>query len=74
MFAHAERRRIVFDSPIEHCPVCGHFVVLDQARSECARRQHCSTEVCPLQRYFTEVDLDLELGPVAASAQQASCP
>lgn len=62
----------MFDSPIEHCPVCGHFVVLDQSRGECARRQHCAAVVCPLQRYFTEVDLDLDHRVIATAGQAAS--
>ena len=47
----------MFDSPMEHCPVCGQMVALDQAKVECGRRQGCSTDTaCPLQKYFTGGD------------------
>lgn len=62
----------MFDSPIEHCTVCGHFVVLDQTRSECAHRQQCTGPVCPLQRYFTEVDVGRGIGTVPAAEPAAS--
>jgi hypothetical protein len=48
----------MFDSPMEHCPVCGHYVVLDQTQAECARRQDCASDtVCPLLNLFTEINL-----------------
>lgn len=44
----------MFDSPMEHCPVCGQMVALDQSRSECGRTHACGADVeCPLQKYFT---------------------
>ncbi|MCX7167880.1 MAG: hypothetical protein NTV11_16615 [Rhodocyclales bacterium] len=47
----------MFDSPMEHCPVCGQMVALDQAQAECARKHGCSPDTaCPLQKYFTGVD------------------
>ena len=47
----------MFDSPMEHCPVCGQMVVLDQAKAECGQKHGCppGTE-CPLQQYFTGSD------------------
>ncbi len=50
----------MFDSPIEHCAVCGQMVVLDRSRSECANAYKCApgTE-CPLRQYFTGVDAAL---------------
>ena len=50
----------MFDSPIEHCPVCGQMVILDQTQVECAREHDCGIEVpCPLQRYFTGIDFNV---------------
>lgn len=44
----------MFDSPMEHCPVCGQMVVLDQTRKECGRQHGCDTDIeCPLEKYFT---------------------
>lgn len=49
----------MFDSPFEHCPVCGQMVVLDQTQSECAAGHTCAPGTkCPLQQYFTGVDAD----------------
>jgi hypothetical protein len=51
----------MFDSPMEHCPVCGQMVVLDQAMGECGRKQGCAADtVCPLQKYFTGTEAELE--------------
>ena len=41
-----------FDAPIERCPHCNEYVLLDQTRLECAREHHCPIEACPLARYF----------------------
>ena len=50
----------MFDSPIDHCPVCGQMVLLDQTRIECAREHSCGTDtVCPLQQYFTGIDFSV---------------
>ena len=51
----------MFDSPIDHCPVCGQMVVLDQTQVECAREHGCSTDTpCPLQKYFTGIDFSVD--------------
>ena len=51
----------MFDSPMEHCPVCGQMVVLDQAMRECGRKHGCDTGTeCPLQKYFTGTEAELE--------------
>ncbi len=48
----------MFDSPMEHCPVCGQMVVLDQTKRECGLKHGCSTDkACPLQKYFTGSDV-----------------
>jgi len=48
----------MFDSPMEHCPVCGQMVALDQTRKECGLKHGCDANVaCPLQEYFTGIDL-----------------
>lgn len=48
----------MFDSPMEHCVVCGEMVTLDQSLSECRSRHGCaSDQVCPLRKYFTGVDV-----------------
>lgn len=51
----------MFDSPIDHCPVCGQMVLLDQTQDECAREHGCSRDTaCPLQSYFTGIDFGIE--------------
>ena len=51
----------MFDSPMEHCPVCGQMVVLDQAMRECGRKHGCDTGTeCPLQKYFTGTEAGLD--------------
>jgi hypothetical protein len=42
-----------FDTPLEVCPVCGEFVLLDQTERECAREHRCEQATCPLGAYFT---------------------
>ena len=50
----------MFDSPMEHCPVCGNYVALDQPQAECAIRQNCPEgTVCPLFKAFTEISFNL---------------
>jgi hypothetical protein len=50
----------MFDSPIEHCPVCGEMVLLDQTQRECSREHHCRKDtVCPLGKYFTGIDFSV---------------
>jgi hypothetical protein len=47
----------MFDSPMEHCQVCGQMIALDQSKPECGRRNGCATDtVCPLQKYFAGID------------------
>lgn len=41
------------DSPLEECPVCKEYVLLDQAQKECAREHHCKNVECPLMKFFT---------------------
>jgi hypothetical protein len=51
----------MFDSPMEHCAVCGQMVTLAQTFTECQRRHSCATDqVCPLQNYFSGVDGSLD--------------
>lgn len=51
----------MFDSPMEHCPVCGQMVVLDQTRPECGRKHGCGTDLeCPLKNYFTGIEAEAE--------------
>lgn len=60
----------MFDSPMEHCAVCGQMVTLDQNFTECRRRHACATDqLCPLQNYFSGDDgsLDLQLEKPADS-------
>ena len=43
----------MFDSPFDHCPVCGEVVLLDQTLTECAREHQCQdTNACPLKNVF----------------------
>lgn len=52
----------MYDSPIDHCPVCKQMVVLDQTRVECQRAHHCSKDVsCPLESSFTSIDFSAAL-------------
>lgn len=47
----------MFEPPMEHCPVCGEYVVLVQSRTDCARRQACGQDAaCPLSRSFAVTD------------------
>jgi hypothetical protein len=56
----------MFDSPMDHCPVCGQMVVLDQPQTECAGKHKCSAETpCPLQKYFAAA----ESGPDLSTAK-----
>lgn len=44
---------VTFDSPIERCPVCKEYVLMDQTQKECAREHRCHMgEKCPLKPYF----------------------
>lgn len=45
---------VTFDSPIERCPLCEQYVLMDQTQQECALEHQCQMkEECPLNRYFT---------------------
>ena len=41
------------DSPMEVCPKCGKYVLLDQTVRECADEHGCKPAECPLQRHFS---------------------
>jgi len=57
----------MFDSPIEFCPKCRHYVALDQTLEECARAGACQVALCPLEPLFC--------APAAArSPQPAEAP
>ncbi len=45
---------ITFDSPIERCPVCRSYVLLDATQEQCAREHECplGEQRCPLARFF----------------------
>lgn len=43
----------MFLEPIEYCPVCDDYVLIDQTYDECAREHHCQHMHCPLKRFFT---------------------
>lgn len=45
-----------FDSPLELCPVCNEYVLLDQTQGECAREHECGRRDCPLAAAFTGHD------------------
>ncbi|MCX7150020.1 MAG: hypothetical protein NTY05_11530 [Rhodocyclales bacterium] len=50
----------MFDSPIDHCPICGQMVLLDQTQVECAREHGCHPDTpCPLQKYFSGIDFSV---------------
>jgi NAD-dependent DNA ligase len=56
----------MFDSPMEHCPVCGEMVTLAQAVTECQSKHACAKDqVCPLRKYFSGLDgsLDPQMKP-----------
>jgi hypothetical protein len=58
--ANQAMRCIMFDSPIDRCPVCGEMVLLDQTQTECAREHCCSAgQACPLQQYFSGIDFSV---------------
>ena len=40
------------DSPLEVCPRCGKYVLLDQTLAECRREHGCSETDCPLGLHF----------------------
>lgn len=52
----------LFDSPLEICPICEEYVLLDQSHDECAREHHCEHVKCPLARYFTGKEMKEETG------------
>ena len=41
------------DSPMELCPICKEYVLLDQSHAECALEHHCQNHGCPLAKFFT---------------------
>ncbi len=47
---------MMFNSPLELCPVCKAYVALDQTPSECAA-EHCCNQAatCPLAKLFAAV-------------------
>lgn len=47
---------MVLDTPIDLCPVCGAWVVIDQTQKECAREHHCTVDRCPLETCFSGID------------------
>ncbi len=47
----------MFEPPMEHCAICGEYVILVQAQHECACRQQCGQDTnCPLQQAFATTD------------------
>jgi hypothetical protein len=42
----------MYESPLFFCPHCKHYVALDQSQSECAKRQQCTVNPCPLVHLF----------------------
>jgi hypothetical protein len=53
--------KIMFDSPMERCAVCGQMVTLAQTFTECQRRHSCATDQpCPLRKYFSGDDGSLD--------------
>jgi hypothetical protein len=47
----------MFESPMEHCRVCGEYVTLVQTQHECACRQQCGQDAnCPLQKAFAATE------------------
>ncbi|MCE9571014.1 MAG: hypothetical protein K8R10_13615 [Rhodocyclales bacterium] len=60
----------MFDSPMEHCPVCGQMVILDQSKAKCGLEHACKPgTVCPLEKYFVGTE-----GRVDAAADDLSHP
>jgi hypothetical protein len=52
---------LMFDSPMEHCAVCGEMVTLDQTLTECQRKHGCGIDQeCPLRKYFSGVGDSLD--------------
>lgn len=47
-----------FDSPMELCPRCKTYVLLDQSQKECAAEHRCGEVNCPLARYFSGRNFD----------------
>jgi len=47
----------MFEPPMDHCPVCGEYVLLVQTQAECACRHKCSPNTpCPLRKSFATTD------------------
>jgi hypothetical protein len=60
----------MFDSPMEHCAVCGQMVTLAQTFTECQRKHACAKDqVCPLRKYFSGTD-----GSPEPQQEKASIP
>jgi hypothetical protein len=60
----------MFDSPMEHCPVCGQMVILDQSKAKCGLEHACKPgTVCPLEKYFVGTE-----GRVDGAADDLSHP
>ena len=46
----------MFNSPLAFCPIANRFVPLDEPPSECAIRNRCVSERCPLARFFVPAE------------------
>lgn len=55
----------MFNSPLAFCPIANCFVPLDEPLPECATRNRCAIERCPLARLFLPTE------NVAARSAQA---
>jgi hypothetical protein len=42
----------MFNSPLQYCVKCKHYVELDQTVEECAKSHGCEGQECPLSHVF----------------------
>jgi hypothetical protein len=46
----------MFNSPLAFCPIANCFVPLDEPPPECAARNRCAIERCPLAPFFVPAE------------------
>ncbi len=47
-----QKGQVMFNSPLQYCPICKQQVALDQTKEQCAEEQNCKVKDCPLSHLF----------------------
>jgi len=54
----------MYVSPFDYCSVCKEYVALDQTVLDCAVKQDCRADACPLRKYFAAPEPPEDVGRV----------